>query len=89
MPKFMLFAWVKNVNKQRIGGGVKSVLLSPINKISVRSYVLLVGKVVFIQPTFPLQPTWFSTSVNPFLYLLNHPYTHNPQALLLSPLKRI
>lgn len=85
----MLFAWVKNVNKQRIGGGVKGVLLSPVYKNSVHLVGGVVGKVAFIPLSFPSQPAYFSTSKNLILYLLNFVYTHNPQGLLLSLLKRI
>lgn len=89
MPKFTQQTWVKNVNKQRIVGGVVGVFVPTVNKNSVYWFIQTVVKVVFTHLTFPIQPVLFSTPKKPFLYLLNNLYTHNPQDLLLSPLKRI
>lgn len=83
MPDFILFTWVKNVNKQRIDSVVKGGILSPVYNICIQVTAWVVGKVFFTQPTFHTQPIWFSTLVSKFLYLLNSCYTHNPQGLLL------
>ena len=89
MPKLVYLTWVKNVNKQRIVSGVRGVYISPINNSSVHVNTQPVEKVLFTHQPFPPQSIWFSTPINVFLYLLNKLYTHNPQSLLLSPIKRI
>ncbi len=89
MPKFVLFAWVKNVNNLRAGGWVSGVLSSPVNKKSVQESTLGNGKLLFTQLSIPSQTTLFSTLKNLFFTLLNISYTHNPQGLLLRPLMRI
>ena len=83
-----MFGWVKNANNLLTRGWVGGVLLSPVYKKSIQLFAWLIGKVLFIQPSIPLQLTRFSTTKFSNLYLLNSFYTHNPQGLLLEPLMR-
>lgn len=81
--------WVKNVNNHRITRSIRGVLLSPINISSVRLYDGAYGKQLFIRQTVHIYTMLFST----YQIVKNHQlfsiYPHNPQGLLLEPLKRI
>lgn len=80
--------WVKNVNKQRIDDSKSSVRLSTylhdviLNLISKDVQV----DVIHLNEHFLYNQS--STSIVQVLYLLFIVYTHNPQHLLLNPIKK-
>lgn len=89
MRKGMSFVWVKNVNNRRITGGIGSVLLSPINILSVQSPSDTYGKQRLIQYIIHIYTALFPTYICTQFNLLLGVYPHNPQGLLLEPTKRI
>lgn len=81
--------WVKNVHNLRTRAGKTSVQLSP---VFVNTYVTTKNKLGKVRqlPLFILIFTQcLSTCKLAISYLLNKRYTHNPQHLLIEPLKKI
>lgn len=79
---------VKNVRNQRlnnslISGYINTVFREWLNKINNCS------QTNFIIQLSTTSTTLLSTTKNYYLYLLNNSFTHNPQYLLMSLLKRI
>lgn len=89
MPNTLLFEWVKNVNNLRTIPGKTSVQLSPASSYDYRATKNNHGKVTI----YPLSILTFtqrlSTWKSAIYDLLNNVYTHNPQHLLIEPLKKI
>jgi hypothetical protein len=81
--------WVKNVNNLRTTGSINSVLLSPINTLSVQLDNSTYVKQRLIQYIIHTHTVLFSTYKITESHLLFSIYPHNPQGLLLELLKRI
>ncbi len=81
--------WVKNVYSQRMGHGTTSGVLSPIHSLPSITHDFVVGQLSLILQNTPRFTQALSTSFNRLFYLLSATYTHNPQPLLLEPIKKI
>jgi hypothetical protein len=81
--------WVKNVNNLRIQPGTTSVYTSPTMLNTQTVHIVINGKLWVIPTTIPDFTHTLSTLKNAVLYLLSAGYTHNPQALLIEPIKKI
>jgi hypothetical protein len=89
MPKSIVSSWVQYVNNLRTQGSKTSVHLSP-----VRLYDYMTSKnksgQVSLYPQFVLFFTQgLSTAKSVISDLLKDIYTHNPQHLLIEPIKKI
>ena len=85
----VITAWVKNVYRRYINQFINSVLLSPIDVLLSFSIKQINVKLGFIHQIVNHLNKYVSTTKNYHLYLLISSYTHNPQHLLLRPIKRI
>ncbi len=81
--------WVKNVYRRFINWFINSVSLSPLRSLINVSVQINKVQVRLIHQTVNQLNTYLSTVKNNTLYPLFSTYTHNPQHLLLRPIKRI
>lgn len=89
MPKSISTTWVQYVNNLRIQGSKTSVHSSPVYRYD---YVAIKNKSVkdSIYPLFILFFTQVLSTVKSIISdLLKDIYTHNPQHLLIEPIKKI
>lgn len=89
MLNTLSFTWVKNVNNLRITPGKTSVQLSPISSYDYVAIKNNHGKVAYYPLsilTFTQRLSTWKSAISDLLYNV---YTHNPQHLLIEPLKKI
>lgn len=89
MPKSIIFPWVQSVNNLRTQDSKTSAQLSPSR---VYTYFVTKNKSVEVtsNPLFILSFTQLISTCKFIISdLLHTVYTHNPQHLLIEPLKKI
>jgi len=89
MYNYIYLVWVKNVNILRTGHCVTCGIPSPISVCNIRFINNICGQLQVIQRTVHIYTSFFSPYKFPFFKPLIAGYPHNPQGLLLEPLKRI
>lgn len=87
--KFLFDNWGQFVNNLRTQDGKTSVQLSPSYVYDYMDIKNKDVKVVLLPLFIPIFTQWLSTCKSAVLDLLNIVYTHNPQYLLIEPLKKI
>lgn len=82
-------SWVKNVNNLSVRTGTTSGVLSPDHMNTIATHPSTNGQLVVIHQFVPDLYQTMSTVKITMLYLLSAVYTHNPQYLLIEPIKKI